>query len=311
MKRYLVTRRVTDNPDLFRALPEESLESISEVHYVDGGDPSHLGMQGTYGIDLDEETAGRVRGASNLVDLIPLDRHGLGEWTGHTPAEEIPDLAETDLMVSVPEWSRVPLENAINRPEGPAGPYAARSYRAGPVTDQGKEGACTGFCGLNFINGGPVMEKPPLPNEKGFEFYEWNRRNDEWPGDDYEGSSVSAMMKQLVALGHVSEGSVAVTRDFDAMARWKQGGFGSLMISTPWYEGMYRTDPNGFIRPTGRLVGGHAIWDRGITSWLSSIWFNSWGPGYGFGGNGYVSESDFRALIRQGLRAYVAKEIRA
>jgi hypothetical protein len=101
-----------------------------------------------------------------------------------------------------------------------------------------------------------------------------------------------------------------VTDSFEEMARWKlyEGG---LMISTPWYEGMYRTDSRGFTTPTGRHVGGHAIWDRGITEWRSGVWLNCWGDDFGFNGNGYdVSDVDLRWLIQKGLRAYTAVQVR-
>lgn len=167
---------------------------------------------------------------------------------------------------------------------------------------------CTGFCGANFINGGPMMKKPFLTDQDALNYYYENRRIDEWPGENYDGSSVSAMCKQLISLGRIKE--AYYTTNFDTMVKWKQSGKGGLMISTPWYEGMYVTDSNGFIRPTGRKVGGHAIWDRAVTSWLSAIWFNSWGDDFGFGGDGYVSEVDYRWLIGQGLRAYMATQVK-
>ncbi len=128
-------------------------------------------------------------------------------------------------------------------------------------------------------------------------------------GNSYSGSSVTAMCKQLLELGRIKKW--AVTSSFEEMVRWKlagavSGAGGTLMLSTPWYEGMYVTDATGYIRPTGRKVGGHAILDRGVSQWRSGSWFNSWGAGFGNGGVGNVSEADYRWLISQRLRAFCA-----
>lgn len=294
--RILVTRYLTEEADVFEAIPPEFKATISEVHYAD-----QIGQQGTYGIEVDEEWARNITGASNLVDLVEVDPRRLGARlvVDETPAEIIDPLADSPLMEGVPDAI---LYSDLEEDDGP---YQKRSYRAGPITDQGREGACTGFGLLNWINGGPLMDTQP--NQRGFEFYEWNKDNDEWPGDDYEGSSVSASCKQAIQRLGIAE-SAAVTSSFDEMVRWKQSGKGGILISTPWYEGMYRTDARGFIRPTGRHVGGHCIWDRAITSWLSDIWYNSWGLGFGYKGNGWVAAEDKKYLIRQGLRGYMMQQ---
>ena len=44
-------------------------------------------------------------------------------------------------------------------------------------------------------------------------------------------------------------------------------------------EGMYVPDAQGFLRPTGRLVGGHCLFDRGVSKWMNDRPYNSWGLG--------------------------------
>lgn len=60
--RYLVTRRIVPEGEanIFDAFPRQLRETISEVHYVDGSRPENKGLQGTYGIDLDPQTAEKV-----------------------------------------------------------------------------------------------------------------------------------------------------------------------------------------------------------------------------------------------------------
>jgi hypothetical protein len=307
--RYLITRRTTAEADLYEAIPREFKQTITEVHFASGTDAELLGQQGTYGIDLDEEWLVRIKGErgfqrpSNLIDVVEVDPERLGENLDHTTSDVIEPLAP--YLEDVPELP--PLDAAVLAENPDEVPRNYRYYSSGPLLNQGSERACTGFCGANFLNGAPLKTSPAKTNEDAFGFYYRNREIDEWPGENYSGSSVSAMCKQLISLGHIEQG--AVTKSFEEMVRWKlyKGG---LMISTPWYEGMYRIDSRGFVRPTGRYVDGHAIWDRAITAWRSAIWFNSWGDNFGFGGNCYVAEADYRWLLQKGLRAYTAVQVR-
>ena len=74
------------------------------------------------------------------------------------------------------------------------------------VLDQGSEGACTGFALASVIN--YQLATRNLLNARNQErivsprmIYEMARRYDEWPGEDYEGSSARGAMKGWVAHG--------------------------------------------------------------------------------------------------------------
>lgn len=306
-KRFLVTRRTTDTPDLFEELPRELTETISEVHFADGSNPDLVGQQGTFGIDLDEEWIERIQGASNLVDLVHVDPDRLGEWIEHSTSEEIePFSGHIPGDAVIPEEAHGSLASAPDE-----APRNERYYKSGKVLDQGSEGACVGFCGTNFLTATPIGSFPRANiqtlNNHAISFYKTCQKIDEWPGENYSGTSVSALCKLLKDRGFIE--TAVMTTSFEEMVRWKLYR-GPLMISTPWHEGCYRPNAQGFIRPTGKKVGGHAILDRAITRWRTAVWFNSWGASFGFGGNGYVSESDMRWLISQGLRAYAAIQVK-
>jgi hypothetical protein len=72
-------------------------------------------------------------------------------------------------------------------------PYAA----GGMILDQGQEGACTGFglaCVINyllFVRAGGQSIEPVSPRM----LYELARQYDEWPGEDYQGSSCRGALK--------------------------------------------------------------------------------------------------------------------
>ena len=66
-----------------------------------------------------------------------------------------------------------------------------------PILDQGKEGACTGF-GLATVANYLLLRRRVLPDRLPVSarmLYTLARRYDEWPGEDYEGSSARGAMK--------------------------------------------------------------------------------------------------------------------
>jgi hypothetical protein len=76
-----------------------------------------------------------------------------------------------------------------------------------PILDQGLEGACTGF-GLatvaNYLLRGRTID-PDLEHVSPRMIYEMARRYDEWPGEQYEGSSARGAMKGWHKHGVCSE----------------------------------------------------------------------------------------------------------
>ena len=70
------------------------------------------------------------------------------------------------------------------------------------------------------------------------------------------------------------------------------------MLGIGWYEGMYRPDVQGFVRPTGRRTGGNAIFCRGISKWGSLRLFNSWGDDWDNHGWCWLSKTDCLWLMR-------------
>jgi hypothetical protein len=69
------------------------------------------------------------------------------------------------------------------------------------VLDQGREGACTGFAlaaVINFLRSDGRAKSGSVSPQM---LYEMARRYDEWPGEEYEGSSARGAMKGWVAHG--------------------------------------------------------------------------------------------------------------
>ena len=225
--------------------------------------------------------------------------------------------------------------------------YLARYQQDQMILDQGSEGACTGF-GLagvvNYLRWKLAVDAGEKAPEKVSErmLYHLARFYDEWPGEDYEGSSCRGAMKGWQRHGVCAEtlwpyrdgqGSVAFVRpqsgwDADAAKR-PLGAYyridkdsitdmqaalvevGAIYASASVHKGW-------FLQPVGRMapiglpvietpesggnVGGHAFALVGYTR-EGFIVQNSWGPGWGVQGFAILPFTDW---VQRGTDAWVA-----
>lgn len=208
-----------------------------------------------------------------------ISEHGMGR------------VAQDDADEIAPEES---LERALEEREAPpVEAVTAKMWRAGPVLNQGNEGACVGFGCRHFVNGEPVMTDP-ASGMSAQDIYKRAQQIDPWPGEDYSGTSVDAGLRVLVEQGYIA--SVGWTKDYDSMARWLSSENG-LVVGWDWFEGMHRPDSNGYIWATGRQTGGHCVWVHGILANGDMELQNSWGPAWGQGGFAKVSADTVRWLM--------------
>lgn len=178
-----------------------------------------------------------------------------------------------------------------------------------PILDQGSEGACTGYSAATFVNAGKVRPstKNLLTGEAARELYHMARTYDEWPGESYEGSSVNGAALALRERGFISTFHWA--REMVTVIRALLLD-GPVMFGLDWTEGMMYPDAEGFIRPTGPVVGGHAITGVGVnvkkefrlgaSSQLHRgyvLLAQSWGAGHGDGGFVKVTIEDLAVLL--------------
>jgi len=176
-----------------------------------------------------------------------------------------------------------------------------KMWKEGTVLDQGSEGACVGFGWT-----AELLSEPFAPNKQPSElvgntiansFYKRAQKIDEWPGEQYEGTSVLAGAKIMMQDGHIEEYrwcfSIEDLRDSVIQ-------LGPVVIGVNWYEAMYMTLPNGFVKIDGDLVGGHCLTVTGYDA-VSKVfrWRNSWGKKYGFNGSAYISYKDLEFLVSE------------
>jgi hypothetical protein len=161
----------------------------------------------------------------------------------------------------------------------------------GLMLDQGEEGACVGHGVTYAVCSSPNRVKLPNPQATAFGMYYGSRRIDEWPGEDYDGTSVNAGMKLAREIGLINDWYWVYNADEMATAILEVG---PVVLGIWWYESMYNTRDDGLVEVSGIPVGGHCIYvygfDRDFTvgDYTGPVfkWKNSWGTEYGAMRNG-------------------------
>lgn len=227
--------------------------------------------------------------------------------------DAMPDTVDFRDVMYTPTLMEVPQESGIQ---------AFRALKL-PVLDQGTEGACTGF-GLatvaNYLLSG--RGKRPLADEvSSWMLYTMAKRYDEWPGENYSGSSARGAVKGWHKHGVCSlrlwadnRGTVdldavmaadAITRPLGAYFRVNHKDLvgmhaalaevGILYATAHVHKGWQNVRTGDTeIRYSDELIGGHAFAIVGYDR--QGFWIqNSWGPDWGSGGLVRLSYSDWLA----------------
>lgn len=162
--------------------------------------------------------------------------------------------------------------------------------------DQGQEGACVGFSIGHEIAARPVAVKG-MTATTASSIYLAARYVDEWPGENYSGTSVLAGFKAAKALGYFSEYRWAFgLKDLVLAVGYK----GPAVLGINWYEGMFNTDSEGYLHVTGDIAGGHAILCNGVDVKKKRFRLhNSWGYDWGMKGDAYISFADVERLLHE------------
>jgi len=222
-----------------------------------------------------------------------------------------PDTLDFRDKMYVPTLVEVPTRISLSS-------YKSRKI---PILDQGTEGACTGF-GLATVANYLLTRRKVIPDPTPVSprmLYELARRHDEWPGEDYSGSSARGAMKAwhkhgvcaeevwpYVSSNGSSDHGLTEARTADAMRRPLGAYFrvnhkdlvamhsalaevGILYATATVHGGWGRVNSKGQIPYTDRILGGHAFAvvaydDQGF--WIQNSWGNDWGLG-GFACIGY------------------------
>lgn len=188
------------------------------------------------------------------------------------------------------------------RPEAKA--ITRRTWTAGGVLDQGSTPQCVGFSSYGFLTASPIRNRPAFgPTD----LYRGAQQNDEWPGEDYDGSSVRGAMKWLQTQGLVSQYNWAFACEavIDQILTTSP-----VVVGTDWLDAMFTPDKKGFIKAEGQVAGGHAYLLIGADRERGAVRIlNSWGRSYGQNGRVWLSFDDLDKLIKAQGEAAVATEV--
>jgi len=190
-----------------------------------------------------------------------------------------------------------------------------RYWYAGNVLNQGQTPQCVAYSGYKWLTAGPVRNKrlPFTPAE----LYHQAQLNDEWSGEDYDGTSVRGLFKSLNKAGYVPEYRWAF--DSQAVLAYVMTT-GPMVLGSTWFSQMSQPNNYGFITPAGAIEGGHAYLIIGANRTKKNSKtkevgafriLNSWGREWGQVGRAWMSFSSFDALQADGFtEACVATEVR-
>lgn len=199
-------------------------------------------------------------------------------------------------------------------------PFRSYTWSCDVYNDQGREGACVGFAWSHELSAKPkVVRRGPA---FAMEVYRRAQQIDEWPGEDYSGTSVLAGVKAVM------EHENSIGNSFIGGYRWAFGlqdvmrviGYrGPVVLGINWYYNMYTPNEKHFISASGEIVGGHAIMAKGIkvvekstdgvygTTDFNNVdldksyvrLHNSWGINYGLGGDAFLTLRDLDKLLQE------------
>ncbi len=210
------------------------------------------------------------------------------------------------------------------------------SYRAHgvPILDQGSEGACTGFA-LATVANYLLHRRRVSPDTRPVSprmLYELARRYDEWPGENYSGSSARGAMKGWHKHGVCAESlwpirakrggdkGLSQARAEEALARPLGAYFrvnhkdlvalhaalaevGILFATATVHAGWDEVGSDGRIPVSEALEGGHAF--ALVAYDAQGFWLqNSWGADWGHHGFAHIRYEDW---LRNATDVWVAR----
>ena len=158
-----------------------------------------------------------------------------------------------------------------------------RHARNGVLLNQGNVPGCVGWSAAQLMAHSPKRWLP-MTDADGLRFYDLAKQNDQYAGENYDGSSVLGGQNALKLEGDTSAFYWATS-----IEQLQHGVMlGTMQAGTNWYDGMFSIDDKGYVRPTGKVAGGHAYCLDGIEPAKERFTlYNQWGA-WGVDGKGYA-----------------------
>lgn len=187
-----------------------------------------------------------------------------------------------------------PLAEVLAEPDS-----FARTWRPDPhmPLNQGQTPRCVGYSGKQFLLTRPT-DKGLTGTPSADDLYALAQKNDEFPGENYDGTTARGLCKGLQSLGIITEYRWAANVNEIITYLLTRG---PVLIGSDWLEGMDNPDSNGMLTVTGKPRGGHEYLAIGAVPTIDAIMFcNSWGPTWGWGGYFFMKRMDLQHLVFNG-----------
>lgn len=183
-------------------------------------------------------------------------------------------------------------------------PLRSYTWRCNETFDQGSDGACVAYSLGHELVARPAEVEGITDRWMVENVYYEAQRNDPWEGGAYpgaspfyHGTSVLAGVKVLHKKGFFKEYRWGFSLN-DVLNG--VGHNGPAVIGVNWYDGMMLPDSSGYIRPTGRVAGGHAVLLRAVNVRERRVTIrNSWGKWWGMDGDAYMTFDDLGRLLSE------------
>ncbi|QLQ36718.1 hypothetical protein [Micromonospora robiginosa] len=198
-------------------------------------------------------------------------------------------------------------KQAGGTPPGPGptpGGDAAPAWQLPIQLDQGDTGHCVGFGWTGWVDATPVPGE--FQNADAHALYYECKVIDGEPRAE-NGSTVRSGALALRNRGRLA--AFAFAGSLAEIDQWINSQ-GSVVVGTNWTDDMFHPDADGYVKPTGKVAGGHCyvMLDR-LDSEQAYLFQNSWGSGWGQRGRFKIKCADFEGLLSADGEACCAAEL--
>jgi hypothetical protein len=162
--------------------------------------------------------------------------------------------------------------------------------------DQGDEPSCTGFAMAHYLATRPALSEKQVTAPMARYLYQLAKTFDQWPGEDYEGSSIVGVVRAAMSLGYIDHVTyISNADDFFYVLRYED----AALVGSSWYSGMMEPDSSNSIHVSGDVLGGHAYLTNIISkkSGKGVMIHQSWGVSWGLFGKAWISFDDVYRLF--------------